>query len=238
MIHALALSVTLLTAPAPPSIQDFVPRNLRDASFTAVVVSGNPQELAKINRDFAQSYRFRSSSIRLKEPFMVRAESTVEDSTILFVVNGTRRMVRIPRSNINLRENLATKPGKRQTAFDFGFLTPSLFDDFFTARYVRRDRATGQEVFDVTYVPRLKDGTRHRVWIDPDRKLLTKREWYSQIDGRLMATISYDEPRQFDGLWLPTRVTVRNADNRVAGTSRYDSIRVNTGLDNSIFRVD
>lgn len=239
MLTAIALySTLLLGAPATPTIQDMIPKGFRDASFTAFVVSGNPQELAKINRDFAQSYRFRSSMVRTKEPFMVRAESTVEDSSILFIVNGPRRLVRIPRSNINMRENLATKPGKRQTVFDFGFLTPSLFDDYYQAKFVRTDRATKDEVFDVTYVPRLKDGTRHRVWINPDRRLMVKREWYSQIDGRLMATFSYEDAKQFDGVWLPTRIVVRNSENKIAGTSRYDAVRVNSGLDTDIFRVD
>lgn len=220
------------------NIKDVWQTGLRDASFTAVVTTGNQRELAKINKDFANSYRFKSSTVKLKEPMKLRLESKVEDQNILFIVNGVNRLVRVPQSNINIRENLAKSPGKRQTLLDFGMITPSLFNDFFTAKFIRNDRATGDLVFDMNYVPRLDDSTRHRVWIDPQKRYVTKREWYSQIDGRLLATFLYENPKSDGGVWFPTRVTVKNADNKVAGITDYKGLSINGGIDDSLFKVN
>lgn len=219
-------------------IQDLVQPALRDASWRARVERSAQRELQKINRDFANSYRFSFTDVQMKEPFMLRLESTVDDQSILYILNGPIRMFRIPRAGINRRENLARAPGKRQTPLDFGLLTPSLFDNFFTARFVRNDRATGNVVFDVTYVPSLGDTTRHRIWVDRTRRIVTKREWYSQNGGFLVATFYYEEPRSFSGIWIPTRLRVHNADDKFAGSTRYENIRVNTGLSDSIFRVN
>jgi outer membrane lipoprotein-sorting protein len=101
---------------------------------------------------------------------------------------------------------------------------------------VRTDRATGDLVFDVTYQNRQHDTSRHRIWVDKDRKIVKKREWYGQ-DGRQMATFSYENPQRVGGVWFPTRQVVRNMDDRVAGVSEFENIRVNTGLADSLFSV-
>jgi len=231
-------TVVLTQGVVGQSIKDSVHPGFKDASFTAVVKTGNQRELAKINKDFANSYRFKSSTVRMKEPFKLRLESKVEDQNILFILNGTQRLVRVPQSNVNIRENLAKSPGKRQTALDFGMLTPSLFNDFFTAKFVRNDRTTNNLVFDMSYVPRLDDTTRHRVWVDPQKKFVTKREWYSQLDGRLLATFLYENAKLEGGVWFPTRVTVKNADNKVAGVTEYQGLKVNSGLEDSLFKTN
>ncbi len=235
------ISVGLALAVAPvhgQSIKEFWQTGLKDASFTARVETGNQRELAKINRDFANSYRFKYTIVRLKEPFKLRLESKVDDTDILFIVNGTKRMVRIPRANLHQRENLAHSPGKRQTLVDFGMLAPSLFEDLFKAKFVRNDRASGDAVFDLTYFPNLDDSSRNRIWVDKTKHYISKREWYSQNDGRLLASFVYDNVKEVNGVWFPTRVTVRNADNHVAGITQYEGLKINTGLADSLFKVD
>lgn len=227
----------LALAVQTPSIDSFAQGNLRDASFTARVVTGNQRELAKINKDFANSYRFKFMTTWIAEPFKLRLESNVDDTKIFFIINGTTRLVRVPRSNINIRENLADSPGKRQTVFDFGLVTPSLLSDLLDAKFVRMDRTSNQPVFDITYKKKFDDTTRHRVWMDPNRKFVTRREWYSQVDNRLLATFSYEEPQQVAGVWIPTKVTVRNAENKVAGVTEYTAIKVNQGLSPSLFEI-
>lgn len=236
----MSLTATLVLATlcqSNPSIQTYALDALKDVSFTQRIVSGNQRELRKINQDFANSYRFTSAKVWMKEPFMLRMESNVDDTQIFFLVNGTRKLIRIPRSRINIKDDVSMSPGKRQTAFDFGLVPPSLFRDLFQASFVRMDRATGDAVFDVTYVPRLKDKTRHRVWIDPQRQALTRREWYGQ-DGGLMATFVLEDFQKLEGMWLPGKVTVRNADNAVAGVTRYENVKVNQGLAASLFEID
>lgn len=231
------LATILATSAFQQDISQLWQGNLKDAAFTARVVRGDQRELAKINRDFGQSYRFTSTTVKMKEPFKLRLEARVEDTDILFIVNGVRKYFRIPRANISRREDVSKAPGKRQTALDFGLLTPSLFNELYQAKFVRVDRATGQPVFDLTYVPSLKDKTRNRVWVDPQRRYIAKREWYSQIDGRLQATFVHDRPQQSSGVWFPTRLTVINADGKVAGITEYVNLKANVGLDDSLFAI-
>jgi len=53
-----------------------------------------------------------------------------------------------------------------------------------------------------------------------------------------MATFLYENPKQIGGVWMPTKVTVRNADNKVAGVMNYEGLKVNVGLEDSLFKVD
>jgi len=216
------------------NIGDYVQRNLDDATFVARVVRGDQRELRKINSDFGQSYRFESTTIRFKEPFKMRLEANVDDTNILYILNGSTQYIKVPRARINTQANLSKSPGRRQTPLDFGMLTPSLFNGLFQAKFVRMDRASGDAVFDLTYPANLDDTSRHRIWVDAQKKYVTKREWYNQ-HGRQLATFTYERPENVKGIWLPTQLTVRNVDNKVAGITRYETFRVNTGLSDSLF---
>lgn len=225
-------------AAAQPSINSVLQSNLQDVSFEANVVSSNASELRKINRDFLRSHELQNgATVRMKTPFKLRLDADVEGQRITFIVNGTRRQYAIPRAAIKRTENLADQPGRRQTAFDFGLLTPALFDSFLEAEYVRTQRGSGEYVFDVFYQDREADSTRYRIWVDPEKKYVTKREWYSQMGGHLMAIFTYENPKKFGSVWLPTKVTVRNSSNNVAGVTRYDNIKVNSGISNSVFQL-
>lgn len=219
------------------SISEVVQSNLQDATFVATVVRGDQTELAKINKDFGQSYRFRYTKVYMKEAFRLRLETKVDDMDIFYIMNGTKQMYKVPKARINQKNDLSDSPGRRQSAFDFGLLTPSLFKSLFNAKFVRVDRATSAYVFDVTYKPELHDTTRSRIWVDPDKKYVMKREWYNQV-GDLRAVFTYEDPKEANGVWFPTRFTARNTDNKVAGVTQYESLKANTGLPDSLFTMN
>jgi outer membrane lipoprotein-sorting protein len=231
----LTLTAALALGVQTPTIDQYTQSKLEDATFKAKVLKSDQSELRKINDDFGQSYRFETTTIRFKEPFKFRLEADVEDTKVLYIINGTTQIIRVPRIRVNQKLDLSKDPGRRQTPLDFGILTPSLFNGLFVAKFVRTDRATGDQVFDVNYNPVFKDNTRHRIWIDPQKKYVTKREWYHRR-GRLQATFIYQEPVQEDGVWLPTKLTVRNVDNKVGGVTAYSDMKVNTGLADSLFQ--
>ena len=236
MIGLAALTAIAVTAQGSTSIDAYLQKNFSDASFTARVKFANQKELGKINDDFGKSYRFSYSDLKVKEPFKVRVESNVEDTKVLYILNGTQLLIRIPRVKINSRQDLAKAPGRRQTLMDFGLLTPSLFNNFMVAKFVRMDRASGNAVFDITYIPALDDTSRHRVWIDPEKKYIMKREWYGQRGGQA-ATFFYTNPKNVGGVWMPTTVKVQNNDGKLAGETSYEGLKVNQGLDDSLFSV-
>jgi outer membrane lipoprotein-sorting protein len=229
----LAATVVLQT----PTIDDVLPKALKSASFTAVVGNAKQVELRKINNDFAQSYRFKSMDVLMKEPFKIRMESKVDDTDMLMIINGPVRKLSIPKARISQKFNLAGAPGQRQTAFDFGLITESLFDKFLVAKFVRTERNTGEYVFDVTYVESAEDKSRHRIWVDPTKKVVTKRQWYANRGGHLMATFVYSKHVQQGGVWFPTTVEVSNADGKLAGTTNYTNVKVNPTIADSQFDV-
>jgi outer membrane lipoprotein-sorting protein len=232
---ALTALATLAMAAQSYSWHDIVQPSFQDCTFVAKGVKGNQAELRKINAEFGSSYRFSYMKAKIKEPFMMRVESRVEDTDLLYIENGGRRLYRIPAAHISHVDDVSHAPGKRQTVLDFGILTPSLFQNYFNATFVHTDRATGDLVFDLTYVPALRDKSRHRVWVDPTRHYVTKRVWFAQ-DGRLMATFLYTDPKDINGVWFPTKATVVNVDDKVAGITAYTSIEANTGLSNDLFK--
>ncbi|MCG9895538.1 MAG: outer membrane lipoprotein-sorting protein [Fimbriimonadaceae bacterium] len=235
----LTLIATAALSQSGPSIRTFVQDNLRDFSFQTRNISADQRELRKINRDFGQAYRFDTTRFTYKEPMMLRGEATVEDQSVVYIINGTTRRYRIPRAGLNSREDLSKDPGKRQTSLDFGILTPSLFNNFLTAKFVREDSRTGAAVFDLTYVPALRDATRHRVWVDKEKGITIRREWYSRFDGgRLQATFFYEDPVRVSGVWIPQRMRVVNADGRQAGVTAYERITANTGVSDALFAVN
>lgn len=217
-----------------PTIQDYLQTKLEDATIVAKIVKANQSELKKINDDFGTSYRFETTTIYLKEPFKLRAEAVVDDTSIRYIINGDTKKLFV-RGRTLMTDNLTRDPGKRQTPLDFGLLTPSLFNGLFQAKFVRMDRASGNAVFDLTYVPSLKDKTRHRIWVDVDKKYVTKREWYNRRE-RQLATFYYEAPSNESGVWIPTRLTVKNVDDIVAGVTSYSNVKVNTGLNEKLFQ--
>lgn len=221
---------------ADPTVADIVQNKFEDATFTARVTKGNQAELAKITKDFGNSYRVKSVRSYLKEPFKMRLETNVDDTQITYIINDFVRYFKVPRARINGKEDLHDAPGKMQTVMDYGILTSPLFDKLFNAKFVRTDRASGDFVFDLTYKKgKYDDSSRHRVWVDPQKRVISKREWYNQY-GRQLATFIYEDPILRDGVWFPSRGVVKNMDGQVAGVIEYESVKVNTGLADSLFK--
>lgn len=223
-----------------PSLASISQRGLRDVAFTWNVNTADQRELVKINRDFANSMRFRRTSVEMEEPFKLRMESTLDGNQIVFIVNGTRKVTRIPRTGLTARDDVSRAPGKRQTFFDFGILTPSLFNNFLVASFVRteaRGEFSGALVYDVKYAPGLNDTSRHRIWVDRSKGLVRKREWYAQ-NGALRAVFIYSGFTTSNGASVPTQLRVLNAEGRQAATSTFTGVRMNAGIADERFSLN
>lgn len=235
MISTLLAASLALAPQGTPTISDYFQNGFKDASFVIKVISAKHGELGKINKDFGEMYKFDSVEVKIKEPFMLRLTGTVNDTSVLFVQNGATRYWSVPKLRLKKRENLDEEPGKRQTPLDFGFLTPTMFQSLFVSQYVRADRATNDAVFDVRYHPRFEYGSWFRIWIDPAKKVITKREWYRR--QRHLATFYYLDAKEEGGVWLPTRMRVKNVDDKIAGETVYEAMKINRGLDDDLFKV-
>jgi hypothetical protein len=229
------VALTALAAVAQtPSIEQYT-QPIKDITFSMDVRTGNQSELRKIGKDFGEAYRFSHVDFKIKDSFQIRGDTKVDDTTILMILNNGIRVFRAPRQNINIKKDVSDRPGQRQTIFEFGLVTPDLFDSFMDAKFVRQDRATGDAVFDLTFNKKFGDTTRYRVWIDEDKKFTSKKEWYGQ-EGDLRATFTFTNPEKVGSMWVPTLATVKNAEGKVAGQLKYGRFKINTGISDSIFK--
>lgn len=212
------------------------PSGLQGVKFTAKIVYGNQFELRKISEDFGKTYRFQYANVEIARPFKIRVESVVDDQSVLVIGNGPSVLYKVPRAGIHSSQNIENQPGRRQTFLDFGMITPEL-SEFFNSKFVRKDRATGDDVYDLTYRNKAaKDTTRYRIWINPERHNVDRREWYGQV-GEYRAAFVYSGPKKIDGIWVPTDVTVTNSDGKKAGEMKMVNIDVNPKFSDSDFKV-
>lgn len=236
MLATLLLAATASSGLQSQSIDSYVQKGFRDVTFNASITKKNLAELRKINPEFAQTYLFDSILIRAKEPFKLRLEASADDTKATYVIDGTRQQFRVPRLGLKQNNDLSRYPGRRQTLLEFGIPTESLFDDFYQAKFVRFDRASGDPVFDLTFPKRLSDNSRNRIWIDKERKYIARREWYGQ-EGQLRAIFLFERPVAVNGVTFPAGLTVRNAENKLAGVTRYSNVKANQGLADALFKL-
>jgi hypothetical protein len=234
-MNSLLALTALVSFPQSPSVDQYT-QPIKDVSFNMDVRVGNQGELRKISGDFGEAYRFDHVSFKIKDSFMVRGDTKVDDTSVVMILNEGIRLFRAPRQNINIKKDVRNHPGQRQTIFEFGLVTPELFQSFMDAKFVRNDRATGDVVFDLNFDRKFGDTTRYRVWISPDKRFTTKKEWYGQ-DGALKATFTFTDPTKVGSIWLPTRAMVRNSEGKLAGELSYGGFKVNSGLADSIFKI-
>ncbi|MEP0765525.1 MAG: outer membrane lipoprotein-sorting protein [Fimbriimonadia bacterium] len=228
------LTALVLAVAAPPTFEDIIQTKLKDLSMTAYVISANRGELRKINNDFYVAYRFTSMSVKYKSPSKLRLDGEYTNTKITYILNGTKKTYIIPQLKQKVTEDTKDAPGKRQSMLDFGIVDPGVAE-FMKGKFVREDRATGEWVFDLEY-KHPDDNSRHRVWVDPKTKVITKREWYNQ-EGKLRATFYHRDIKNLGGdVFLPTTIEVRNVEGKSAGTTGYRNIAVNKGnLADSLF---
>lgn len=241
-VRALACAGLLIMActagaNVPTDIRAYVCANLDDFTATGVVVSSNQRELEKINKDLGFLYRFSRVTMRYKEPNKVRIEGTVEGTRGVYIVNGTIQIVSVPKLRLNTRRDFGNSPGKRKSLADMGLIS-EWYLTYTNFRFLRAGTVDGTPVgiFEMTYKDRDEDTSRHIFYIDPVTKVVRKRDSYRQ-DGSFQAVYYYRDVREVaPGIWFPTRIEVQNADRKIAGVTRYENIRVNTGLPDSLFQ--
>ena len=230
---ALGLALALIlggSAPAAPPLQQFASTGLKTLSLSSQITTENQSELRKIPGDIALAYRLHRGAMQYMQPGLLRVSASIPLlGSGYYVVNGNRTLTVAP--FVHKVRDVTGAPGKKQTLMDFGLIPPELFQDY-NAAFVERD---GQyDVYNVT--PKQKSETyRYQVWIDPKTKITEKRMDYDR-HGVLTKLVYYKEPLQIAaGIYIPTRLELYNADNKLAGVTVYQGVRVNQPISASTF---
>jgi outer membrane lipoprotein-sorting protein len=211
----------------------------KDISADVRVTQSDTKELAKIGSDFSASYSLRNMALQFKLPDKLRLEgkSATRGSAVM-VINGPVRFVEVPRFKIHLVENLEKSPVRRQSLLELsGVLAPDTLK-FMTGKCLRQEALDGHnaDVFELKYTVG-GSGQHYQVWMDRENKTTLRRDWLD-ADGKLKATFLYDQPKEASaGVWVPTRIQVKNGEGVIAAVINLDSIKINSGLEDTLFQV-
>ena len=217
-----------------PRFDDLATAVVADLQATVTATRADQAELRKINKDFGMAYRLKSVTMHFKRPGKLRMEGRIGQESALYIVNGSTRYYSIPKFNIKSRDDLGSSPGKRYSLLELGIISRG-DDSGVQARYLRPEPVDGASchVFDLIY--KGDDSLRYALWIDPLTRVIRKREWYDSA-GKLRATFLHLNPKEISpGVWMPTRLEIRNGEGVLAATLEYTDIKVNQNLDDALF---
>jgi outer membrane lipoprotein-sorting protein len=216
---------------AAPDARAFTSTQIRTLQMDTSVVQENRDELTKIGGDFAMAYRFHKVTLSYSQPDKIHFESVVAGMHIAYTINGNTKYTSIPTVHVHKVEDVTNAPGKKQSLLDCGLLPPEEFNLFY-ATYIRKD---GNQLVYRLSPKQASERFHDMMWIDPVTHITTKREHYNQ-DGKLMAWYLYKNPiRARPKIYVPSRVEVYNAENKLAAVTVYTNVKVNLPVDNSIF---
>lgn len=207
--------------------------DLKDISLTCKVLQANQNELKKIGKDFGRSYEFKSTLIRYKAPDKMKMESKLGMVKLEVIINGDRKVTIIPPVHYRKKEDISDQPHKRQTDLDIGVITDSLWRDY-TVIDIDAEK-DGDDPIDRITFRRENSAKKLACWVDDKTLKLLKVEKY-ESDGRLISRDIYSGHSLINGIvWVPGKVQVYNCDGKLAGTTAYENIKVNTGIPDSVF---
>jgi len=211
-------------------------RGFKDVTLTCKVLYADHAELKKIGKDFNKSYEFKSTTVRFKSPDKMKMEGKLGLIKAVVVINGDRKATIIPTIHYSKKENIRDEPHKRQTDIDIGIVTESLWRDYIMLDNAE-ERGPNGAVYKLTFVRENARDKKHVCWVDARTLKLLKVEKY-EGDGSLKSRYIYSKHSLVDGLiWVPGRIDVYNQHGKLAGTTAYENIRVNTGIPDSVFRI-
>jgi hypothetical protein len=224
------------TAQSEETLGDFAQTGLRDFTASGTVVQKNQDVLNYIGRSFAQGYRVGESLIRYKEPEKLRIDAKAGLLSVRYVINGDRKSTHIA-GLINSVRNIAGRPGEAQSMLDSGIITPAFLGKAIACRFAGRRELEGRTVpvFEFWYTQE-KVSRHHLLWIDPEKRIILRHD-VDDRHGHPWVRYMWKQPIQAAGIWVPTRLEVYADDGRLAAVTRYTSVKVNTGLSESLFRL-
>jgi hypothetical protein len=231
-----ALAGTAAPAPAQKALADYVQPALKDLYVNVDVVSRNDAALEKIGKGYVDAYRLTEQEIWAKEPDRIRFQGKQGIFVIRYVTNGNRKLTEVPTLRIKKADDITRDPGKGDSLFDLGVVTAS-WTAKTDGRWLRAETREGKtlQVFEVWFKNDPK--ALRTIWLDPTTRTVVEhiahhREGYKKGFRKRLV---YSGVKQIGGVWLPTRVTMYNTDNQVAGVLSYGGQKVNSGLADSLF---
>jgi outer membrane lipoprotein-sorting protein len=223
-------------ATGPENLASYVQPTLTDVRATIVVEKTNTAALNEISKNEEKGYRIKRTQFSLKEPNKARVEGKYGLISILYVINGDRKL----RSALGVRKvkNIAQKPGERFTTLEIGALSATV-EERLESRLLRWETRNGKKmpVFEVRFKGEPGGARPEQIVIDPTTRVIVERSVMFRTRPKVKARYLYLNPIKYAGdVWLPTRVELYSPSGKLAAVSRYDGVTVNAGLPDTLFQ--
>lgn len=211
-------------------------QGFKDITLNCKVLYADHAALKKIGKDFNKSYEFKSTTIQYKSPDKLKMEGKLGLLKARMVINGDRKATVIPAIHYSKKENIADEPHKRQSDLDIGIVTGSLWRDYIVLD-TDSEKGSNDATYRITFIRENSREKKHVCWIDADTLKLLKLEKY-ESDGSLKSRYIFSKHSLVNGLiWVPCRIDVYNQIGKLAATTAYENIKLNTGIPDSEFKI-
>jgi len=219
---------------AEKPLEEYAQPNLRDLAAKIKILSHNDRELSKIGKDFPKGFTLGSQEIWCKEPGKVKFQGKKGLFTIRQVTNGNRKLFSAPA--VHKVDDISKQPGKGDSIADLGLITPAWVDTV-EYQWLRTDTRDGKPVQIYQYWRKEDPKARHTITVDPATKTVVENiaHFRSKKKPGFKKKLVYSAPQQINGVWVPTRVSIYNPEDKRAGEMQYEMIRVNVGLEDKLF---
>jgi outer membrane lipoprotein-sorting protein len=207
----------------------------RDLSLTARVVHTNPAALHKIGKDFSKNYDIKSTRLLYKCPDKMRLDGKIGLLNVVVVTNGDKKAFMIPSVHFRSTDNIKGQPHKRQSELDWGVLTGSLWNDYIVLSAESESVSSG-DMYKIVFRRSNSVDKKLAVWADAKSLKLLKLEKY-ESDGSMKSKYIFSGHKEYNHIWVPSRIDVYNEDNTLAATSACENVAVNSGISDSRFNI-
>jgi hypothetical protein len=222
---------------AQNSLDFYAQPTLKDLTASIKVINRNDAELKKIGKGYVDVYKLSSQQLMAREPGQVRFQAKRGILGVRRITSGGQQLFEVPGLGHRKVDDVTKKPGKADSITDLGVITPSWLRKV-NSQWLRTENRGGKtlHVFETSY----KDDTAYRRTLVMDPATRTMVEVISEHRERSQPGFKkrfvFSAPKQISGVWIPTRCDLYSPDNRLAASMQYDDIKVNTGLQDSLFR--
>ena len=236
-IAALIISLSILSgicADIRGAIREAT-KGFKDITLTAKVIHGNQKELAKIGKDFARSYEVETTAIKYKAPDKMRVAGKLGMVGFAVVRNGFWKAYIVPALHINKKTDCTKEPHQLQGDLDVGIVTEQLWRDF-VIQDAHVEKSSNGDLYKITFIRWNSKEKQLTCWVEAKGCKLLKLDKY-ESDGSMKCRYIFSKHKEVGGVWVPLRVDVYNEDNKLAGTTEYSNIKVNSGIPDSEFKL-
>lgn len=206
---------------------------LTDFRAEMVITEANKKNVSHMGNGYGDILRLEKAVVSFKKPDKIRWDGYAEGIKVTYVQNGYVKLVLA--SMIKDRENVKNSPGKRQDTLDMGFLSSQLWKDNNVTVLSTDKKGVAKMKFD----PKSggNDKRHDLVWVDTKTLKVIKREKY-RGSGEMRTRTVFTEFKTLGGkLPIATESTLYDGDGKKLGSVSYKNLKVNVGLENSLFTI-